>query len=312
VSKSHRKRKQRRSTPNLPPIVMLRPRLDELLGDKTLIKKDSQVLKTDLSAVFKGLDLYEFLPVLLRACANASTQVQARLDAVVPEWLGERGYLGSLFELLEQGRASYEDKDRRRVVTWLRAAGADVSGLQEPQAEECFYQAYMYADESQGVIIVLWYTDSRRRKVRGMNFLVDFNPPWEGAVKDIAVFPQGSPDRVTREYVDFWTRRGLLLKRLSASEVKREILECLEVNRHEGIRLPRDLIRARDLFLEHVLSLPDLPDTPPFTAEDFDTLASAGETPESLSHFEQTVGRRVRMEDGQEVFIMGKPFDEDE
>ena len=75
---------------------------------------------------------------------------------------------------------------------------------------------------------------------------------------------------------------------------------------------PRDLIRAPDLFLEYVLSLPDMPETPPFTTEDFDQLARTGKSPESISHVEQTVGRRVRLEDGTEVIVMGDPFDEDE
>jgi len=175
-----------------------------------------------------------------------------------------------------------------------------------------FYRAYMYADDSQGLIIVLWYADRKRRKVQGLSFLIDFNPPWKGAVKDVMVFPRNSPKRVMQEYVDVWTQQDMPPSAIGAAEVKREILKSLEANRCEGIRLPRDLIRARRLFLEYVLSLPDTPETPPFTAKDFDALRRSGKSPASLSHFEQTVGRRVRLEDGKELFIMGSPFDEDE
>ncbi len=112
--------------------------------------------------------------------------------------------------------------------------------------------------------------------------------------------------------MDVWSQRGMPIELVGAAEVKKEILECLEANRREGIRLPRDLIRARKLFLEGVLSLPDTPDTPPFSAADFDRLRREGRSPESISHFEQTVGRRVRMEDGKEILVMGAPLDEDE
>ena len=71
-----------------------------------------------------------------------------------------------------------------------------------------------------------------------------------------------------------------------------------------------DLIRQRNLFLESVLRLPNTSDTPPFTPDDFDELSS--EYRESISHFEQTVGRRVRLNDGQELLVMGNPFDEDD
>jgi hypothetical protein len=65
------------------------------------------------------------------------------------------------------------------------------------------------------------------------------------------------------------------------------------------------------LFLECVLSLADTPETPSFTAQDFDKLCRTGESPEAISHFEQTVGRRVRTEDGQEIVILGDPFEDD-
>ncbi len=51
----------------------------------------------------------------------------------------------------------------------------------------------------------------------------------------------------------------------------------------EGIRLPRDLIAARALFLEHVLTLPDGPYTPSFSLQDLDELARTGRAAEGLS-----------------------------
>jgi len=310
MAKSRKKRRRKQHTPSFSPLALLRPRLDGLLGNEALAKKDSQAIKADMNAVFKGLKASELLPVLLKAYPNAPAPVQARLHVVVPEWLAEHKYIDALLELLKQHRIDREDQ--QHALAWLEAAGADLSGLQERQAQTSFYQAHMYADDSQGIIIIFWYTDNRRRRVQGMNFLIDRNPPWEGAVKDIAVFPRRPPERAIQEYVDFWTQGGMPPTPLGAAEAKREILKSLEANRREEIRLPRALIRARDLFLEYVLSLPDTPETPPFTAEDFDQLARMGESPESISHLEQTVGRRVRLEDGTEVIVTGDPFDEDE
>ena len=56
-----------------------------------------------------------------------------------------------------------------------------------------------------------------------------------------------------------------------------------------------------------MLSLPDEPDTPAFTVDDFNFLARNGKLPEKIIQFEQTVGRRVRMEDGKEILVMGGP-----
>ncbi len=308
MSKS--RKKQKRSASSFSPLALLRPRLDGLLGNEALANKDSQALQADLNAVCKKLKPSEFLPVLLSACAGAPAKVQARLDAVAPEWLSERGYLDSLRVLLDQHRIA--DGDQQRAVAWLEAAGTDVSELKDRQVQSSFYRAYMHADDSQGVIIVLWYADHRRRKVQGMCLLIDFNPPWEGAAKDNMILPRRSPERAIEEFVGMWTQQGMRTEPLGAAEVKREILKSLDANRQEGIRLPRDLVRIRGPFVKHVLSLPDMPDTPPFTAEDFAELSRTGKSVESIRRFEQTVGRRVRLDGGKEVVVVGSPFDEDE
>ena len=53
---------------------------------------------------------------------------------------------------------------------------------------------------------------------------------------------------------------------------------------------------------------------PSITIEDVDDLCHHRERPEDIRRFEQTVGRRVRMDDGKELLIMGSPpdFDDDE
>jgi len=309
MSKSRKKRRLNRPRRNIPLLTLLRPRLDKLLGNETLTGKDVPAIKTDLDAVFKGLEASRFLPILLKAYQSAPAQVQLRLDEVIPEWLAERGGVEPLLELLKRHDTDQEGDKCARV--WLEAVGADLSGLQEPQAQTLFYQAFTYTDQSQGLIIVLWYADRRRRKVRGMNFLVDFNPPWEGAIKDIMVLPPLSPQRAIEEYIGSWEQQGMPPEPLGAAEVKVEVLRGLEANRRESIRLPRDLIHSRRLFLEQVLSLPDMLDTPSFTADDFNELSHSRKTPESIRHFEQTVGRRIRIENGEEMLVIDHLPDEE-
>ena len=313
MSKKNRRkrRKSKHRAPNISPLTLLRPRLDALLGDEAFAEKDSQAIKADLDALFEGLKTYDSLPVLIRAYHSAGGQTQDRLDETVPGWLDERGYAEPLLTLLE--RHNIYEEGRERAVAWLKAAGVDPAVFQEMEQQSYFYRADAYSDDSQGTIVILWYTDHRRRNVRGMNFLVDYNPPWEGATKDIMHFPTRAPEEAVREYVDFWKQRpGRELVRISDAEVKEKILKSLEVNRREGIRLPQDLIRARYHFLRHVLTLPDTPETPPFTAKDFDELSRRGKSAEGIMLYERTVGRRVRMEDGKELLVMGDPLGEDD
>ena len=99
---------------------------------------------------------------------------------------------------------------------------------------------------------------------------------------------------------------------ISAERAKTVILTALNCNRTADIRLPRDLIAERKTFDRYVMSLPDAPDTPSFTVEDFDLLARQGKRPEEIMHFEQTVGRRVRFGDGEQVLVIGSPDWDDE
>jgi hypothetical protein len=310
MSKSRKSRKVKRASVQFSPLTMLRPRLDALLSDAALAESVAPEVIERLEAVCADLPPDDFLPTLLRALDSALAPVQARLDEVVPTWLGARHGIEALHRLVQ--RHTLTPSGQNRALAWLQATGSDPVALQEFRQETPFYGAYRYADDSQGLINILWYTDGRRRHIQGLGFLIDYNPPWEGAIKDVLVAEPGSPERALRRYVHFWTDRGMPLQPVSDAAAKREVFECLAVNRREGIRLPHDLIVHRRLFVEHILSLSDTPETPPFTAEDFDALSRTGETVESLRRFEQQVGRRVRLEDGKEIIVMGDPFDEDD
>jgi hypothetical protein len=293
---------KRRSLAGLSPLSVLRPRLDKLLRDPAIADLETSTLKANLNAHLENLDPIKTLPILFKAIVNAPEEAQARLDDVMPSWLMEHSYGDNILTLIERHRLSPEEQEI--VGTWLEDTDAALPDLKEYQQRSLFYEAYTYSNFSQGLIIVLWHTDHRRRRVQGFNFLLDYNPPWEGAIKDSLLFPPLSERRIQREHIESWAEKGADLEPLNAAEAKEKILNHLMINRQEGIRLPRDLIRARHYFIQHVLSLPDSPNTPTFRAEDFDTLSRVGKTPESIMHLEQTMGRRVRMADGEESIIV--------
>ncbi len=311
AKKSRKQRKQGKSgAAPVHPLSLLRPHLDELLGDEALAERDDQAIVAELDRAFGGLKFYDALPALLRSYEQAPPSVQRRLDALAPEWLTSRGELETLRTLLQHQRI--HEGGRRTALGWLERAGAEAAELEALGTQPSFYRAYIGGNEFQGVVTLFFYSDARRRQVKGLHFLLDHNPPWEGAVKELAVFPQEPPESAVREFEELWEMQGTPMQQISAEEVKKEILTALEANRREKIRLPRDLVFARQLFVDHVLTLPDTPETPAFGAEDFDALSKAEHSPEQLRAFEQTVGYRTRLPDGEEVLIVRDADDLDE
>ncbi len=152
-------------------------------------------------------------------------------------------------------------------------------------------------------MVILWYSNPQRNRARGMEFLIDHNPPWNGAIKDVMLFPNKPPEMLVERYVDIWTERGQAMTPIDAGAVKRKLVIALKQNAAAKVRLPADLVLLREQFFSHVLSLPDAPNTPTFTIDDVDALSESGQSAESLARFEQTVGRRIRMEDGKELFV---------
>jgi hypothetical protein len=301
---SRRKKKKRIS---LSPATSLRPRLDNLWADDALLHKDDVAITGDLDVIAKDIAPGLFVATLLRAYLAASASVRARLDNVLPNWLDSRDHVSTLKEML--ATQSLNSDSRAQALAWMVSLGIDTESFQS--LPSLFLDAYYYDDEaflgekSQAYVIVLWYEDFSKRRAQGMGFLLDYNPPWDGCVKDILVTPRRAPKRLLKNVLDTWERGGMEPWPLGAQRAKTVILTALNCNRTAGIRLPSDLIAARELFDRYVMSLPEAPDTPSFTLDDFDLLARQGEQPEEIVHYEQTVGRRVRIGDGKEVLVMG-------
>ena len=303
------KTKKKHATPNFPATVLLRPHLDALLKDSVLAEKSDIEIHAALDELVHGIKPALFLPTLIRACLAAPVINRARLDTLLPVWLRERDHLTTLSELLAKEKLDYELCGQ--AAAWLEA-----NSITPPQpassATDLFYQAYDLDDKSQALVVVFWYTDARKHRIYGMNFLIDYNPPWDGAVKDVMLYPKLDLRDVKRKYVDIWKEGGQALKPISGTQAKAKILKCLKANRKNKIRLARDLVNNRDAFWRFVVALPDERDTPKFTDDDWQVLTKQGQSADEVMRYEQTVGRRVRMEDGKEVLIMGDLSDWDE
>jgi len=288
-------------TPAFSPEVMLRPRFDQLFTDPVWLSQPDKTLAADLDKVTQNCKPDAVVATILGACLAIQQTARARLEQVIPAWLARNGYVPALEKLT--ANQPIDTEQRARATAWLTAVGGKAL-VPQSATTDWFYRAFHVANEWQSEVMVLWYSHPKRNRVKGFGFLIDRNPPWEGAMKDVVEFPNREPDVLLHEFLEpQHANAGLDLQEISAAQAKREILMALQCNRAEAIRLPRDLIAARDLFLRHVLTLPDEPDTPPFNAAHFSYLSTHGRPPESISHFEHNVGRLVRLEDGREVLV---------
>lgn len=285
---------------------MLRPRLDNLWADGVLLHKDDVAIEEDLDVIARGIAPDMLLQTMLRAYAAASGPARARLDRIVPGWLLKRGHMDTLRELAVA--QSLGPGSRLLGLDWLRATGTDTKSLES--IPSLFLDAY-YADDEvppngalQAFVIVLWYTSPKKRRAQGMAFLLDNSPPWDGSVKDILVTQRRAPKKLLTGILDDRRHTGAELHSITAERAKTVIITALNCNRAADLRLPRDLIAQRDMFVRQVMSLPDAPETPAFAEDDFDFLARHGQGPEEIVEVEVTVGRRVRLADGTEMIVM--------
>lgn len=265
------------------------------------------MLKTDIDALAQGVKPEQFLAVLL-PLYSVSRSVPA-LETVVPAWLSERQYQRALQDFLAKEDPEFRIYDFARA--WLEQAGGDISALEATVAarnKPLFYKAFAHSEHVlknswQGLVVVTWYTDTRRHKIQGLSILVDHNPPWHGAAKDLMLLPVMHPVELEHSFLGHWRKRMSALDEISASEAKTLIIRSLETNRKQNIRLPKDLVAASQMFHKQVLALDDAPDTPLFTMEDFELLSKTGRSAEMIWSEERTVGRRITGSDGREIFI---------
>lgn len=313
MSKSQSKKsKKGQRVPNIPQISTVRPRLDALWSDEALLEQDTTTLLADLDGVTQGVKPPQLLPIVLTAYYAAPDSVQERLDKVLPQWLEQHNYLATLRQLIT--RNALEESQLHLALVWLQAAGDDISTLAEQLQQSSFYRAYYCRDGSdQAELFVFWYTDRRQNRVQAFDFLIDHNPPWNGAVKDGTIMQKRKPDQAVERLFESWALdRSTPLEMVDASTAHRILIEAMERNRQTEIRLPFFFAARRDEIAEHVLSLPPAPETPLFTADDLDYLVEEGRSAEDLRDYEEDVGYYVRSPDGTQRFVPHKSEDEDE
>ncbi|MEM7131003.1 MAG: hypothetical protein AAF702_32070 [Chloroflexota bacterium] len=306
-----KKNKNRPNRPNLSPLTMLRPRLDGLINNPGWTDKEDEEIMADLNAVVRGIEAADYLPVLLRAVQSAPEIVHESLNRLLPGWIDTNQNKDVFLMLLEEESIAHENIDLAKA--WLMQMGVEQERLNKEQ-DSTFCDAYFGIDgfPSQAFLIILWYHNRTRSKVRGINFLIDFNPPWEGSIKDGFVLPQRSHRDAIHEFVDIWDERELTITQLDGAEAKAKFIEAIYHNQEANVRIHRDIANVRELIIKHIFSLPDLEETPSLTVADFDAVCKKGQRAEQAMFVEQNFGRRIRTEDGKEVVVVGDPWDEDE
>lgn len=269
---------------------------------------DGPALFAELDRLTEGLKPGSFLPLVVGAVYDAPEARRAGLAPLVGEWLRERGLLGALGEL--EARSMSQNPARGLARGWLEAGGIAPSDEVALDPAELFLDAYELGEPSQDSPTLFWYEDARRRKVCSAAFLVDFEPPWDGAVKDLAFRRHRDPVEATDRFLGLWRSRGVEPRPMDAETASQRVWAALRQNQARGIRLPADFVAAMPQILPFLLALPASPEAPPLSADEVEAMAREGRSPESIRQEEQLLGYQTRMPDGKVIRIMRPPDDE--
>lgn len=300
------KQKRALSQPN-PAIRLsgLRQRLAPLFADPAV---SSDELGAVLSQLTDGLKPASFLPMLVGAFAEAPEERRAQLGPAVGEWLRAKGLLATLREL--DARQQLAPSAREDVVTWLAAGGIEAVAHEPVDLADLFVGAYEIGDIYQASPTLLWYSDGRRRRVISVAFLIDNEPPWYGALKDVAVNTHRDPEQANDRLRSHWQGMGADLVPLEAAAAKTRVLSALAQNRAQNIRLPADFAAARDVLVPLLLALPSEEETPQLTADEIEAMVTEGRSVEDLRAEERVLGFQTRLPDGQVIRVLPGPEDD--
>jgi hypothetical protein len=301
------KQKHAQTQPN-PAIRLsgLRQRLAPLFADAAVAGDE---LGAALSRLTDGLKPASFLPMLVGAFAEAPEERRAQHGAAVGEWLRAKGLLGALREL--DARQQLAPAARDDVLAWLAAGGIEAAKHEPIDLAGLFVGAYEIGDIYQASPTLLWYSDPRRRRVVSVAFLIDNEPPWYGALKDVAVNTHRDPTQANDRLMEHWRGIGGVPEPIAAPAAKTRILAALAQNRAQGIRLPADFAAARDVVVPLLLALPDAEDTPQISADAIEAMVAEGRSVEALRLEERTMGFQTRLPDGSVMRLLPGPEDDD-
>lgn len=297
----NKKGKKTERKPNIPAATLLRPRLDKLLSNNNMIGQEKQKMYMELDRLSQEVKNHVFLPTIISAYVSVPSPLKSWLDYVLPEWLAQKEYIEELELMVQEQKLNPEQQGI--ALEWLQNLGRDVAILDIPTAEDLFYKAYYHGNQFQGTIILLWYISPKRSMIQGANYLLDYNPPWNGAVKDGFFFPKKTTEKLETEILSRHRNVGMILKDISAAEAKDITINALVANYNAGIRLHRDAALTRDGFEKHILPLTGLPETPDYSLDDFDYICDNGKRAETLQSNEKNFGYRTRTDSGEEVVL---------
>lgn len=303
--------KKPRTQPQLSPAVRLSglgPRVTRLI---THDLSDAHTVQAELTRLTEGLKPASFLPILVNACAGASDDQRARLEQPIGTWLRDQGLIELLHDL--EAKHVFAGPARQLARAWLAAAGQSLEPLLEPVIEDLVIRAYQVggeADDSQTSVTLFWYEDMRRRRVHSASFLIDYEPPWEGALKDLAYDNFRDADSATRRFMSVWTKGYAMPRQIDVSSFARLVWTALRQSQAQDIKLPADFIAAAPVVLPMLRALPTHPEAPALDEDELKVLMTSGRSPEAIWQQEQLFGYQKRMPDGTIIHIL-RPRDED-
>lgn len=290
--------KKSSSTPQLNPAIRLsnlHPRLTQLFtGDHA----DTDVLEQELTRLTSGLKPATFLPILLNAFHAAPDERRTQYQAIVGAWL-----------TAQQHDAALRDLVQRKIIYGSGAQVAQAllgeeTALTSPEQEDLFAAASTIGNASQAAVAFFWYADERRRTVHAGSFLIDFEPPWNGALKDVMYRSFRSLDAAQDSYYAIWRRQGMEPTQINQAQLSERLWQAIRCSQAEQIRLPADYTRDAKQLTPFLLSLPATPIAPPLSAEELEHLRTHGRTPEALTLEEQRMGYQMRMSNGEVIRIL--------
>jgi hypothetical protein len=301
--------KKARPAARLNPAVRLsnlRPRLVRLFAEPV----DTPALHAEISQITDGLKPASFLPILVGAFAATSDPQRERLNASVGDWLRERGHLDTLRSLTPTWNL-HDDLAREAAHAWLEAGGIAPAPELALTLSDLLIDAYEFSNTSQASLALFWYKDARRRRVRATAFLIDFEPPWEGALKDVADKSFRTIDHAHAEFFSAWQDENLQERLIDNASATQRVWTAIRQSQAEGIRLPADFIPLMAEIMPLLHALAAASDIAALSEAETSALATSGRSVEALRQEEDLVGYQKRMPDGS-ILRMIRPPDNDD
>jgi hypothetical protein len=302
--------KKKHSAPKISPLATINFRISTFLASTDAASGDAATIYKQLDSLLHGIKPEQLISFLLPAIQSAPRQVSAHLTEHLVQWVVNNNLINNLKNFLVKEGAMGNRFDV--ADTWLANLDIDIStdiNTKTSAAANLFVEAKAHGDnEWQCSIHALWYTDRRKYNQHGFCFLLDRNPPWNGAVKDFFIVePSMVQHLLSRMRNDFNGINGPKLYDCSQERVKELLVKAFRDSAKAGLRMPHDLAEAKEDFWKFFQMLPQSGDETDFSREEYDTLFKRGKSVESLSNYEQNVGRYILDDNGKAVFVSADP-----